>query len=176
MPLASSDAVVNAINARPYLAAPRAYEDHYLPIIENATPSHDWPSLLPPLKKAFSTYPTLVSWRSQGASTRLPSTSQNGNLLEAINITLNVLQYHYMDRDLSRTGNSIVVISPGSAVFEVDKDLAGITRQRMMDCGVGSDVVALSLPPLHVTPFFVYRRRAGEGWDEREKGEEGRAR
>lgn len=41
---------------------------------------------------------------------------------------------------------------------QVDKGLAGITRQRMMDCGVGSDVISLSLPPLHVTPFFVYNK------------------
>ena len=76
-----------------------------------------------------------------------------------------------MDRDLTRTGNSIVVVSPGSGVFEVDKSLANITRQRMMDCGVGSDCICLALPPLHVTPFFVYKKSKEEEetdkiWDE----------
>lgn len=107
----------------------RTYEDHYFPVLENAT-SSDWPSLLPSLKRSFAEYPRRVDWRCGRGSTRLPSSAQQGNLLEAINITLNVLQYHYMDRDLSRTGNSIVVVSPGDGVFEVDKDLAGITRQR----------------------------------------------
>ena len=66
------------------------------------------------------------------------------------------MQYHYLDRDLHRSGNSIVVISPGCGVFEVDKDLAGITYQRMMDNGIGSDMLSLGLPPLHIAPFFLY--------------------
>jgi hypothetical protein len=40
-----------------------------------------------------------------------------------------------MDRDLERTGNSIVMISPGVGFFEVDPKLARITQQRMMDNG-----------------------------------------
>jgi len=132
------------------------YEDHYLPVVENETPTN-WKDLVPVIKRAFVDYPKRVGWAVDENNSRLPSLAAGGNLLEAINITLNVLRYHYMDRDLTRTGNSIVVVSPGDGVFEVDKELAGITRQRMMDCGVGSDVVSLSLPPLHMTPFFVYR-------------------
>jgi hypothetical protein len=81
--------------------------------------------------------------------------------LEAINVTLNVMQFHYLDRDLHRTGNSIVVISPGCGVFEVDKGLAGITYQRMMDHGIGSDMLSLGLPPLHIAPFFLYNVSTG---------------
>ena len=77
-------------------------------------------------------------------------------MLEAINVTLNVMQYHFMDRDLNRTGNSIVVVSPSNGVFNVDKELAGITYQRMMDNGIGSDMLSLGLPPLHIAPFFLY--------------------
>jgi hypothetical protein len=62
-----------------------------------------------------------------------------------------------MDRDLRRTGNSIVVITAGSGVFEVDKNLAAITKQRMMDNGIGSDMLSLGLPPLHIAPFFLYK-------------------
>jgi len=80
--------------------------------------------------------------------------------LEAINVALNVLQLHYMDRDLHRTGNSVVVVSAGNGVFEVDKKVAGITKQRMMDNGIGSDMLSLGLPPLHVAPFFLYKVRS----------------
>lgn len=45
---------------------------------------------------------------------RIPSTASQGNILESINITLNLLHLHYVDRDLHRTGNSIVVITPGN--------------------------------------------------------------
>lgn len=76
--------------------------------------------------------------------------------MEAINVTLNLMQYHFLDRDLQRTGQSIVVISPGCGVFEVNKGLAEITYQRMMDNGIGSDMLSLGLPPLHIAPFFLY--------------------
>jgi hypothetical protein len=49
-------------------------------------------------------------------------------------------------------GNSIVVITPGNGVFEIEKNLAGITKQRMMDNGIGSDVLSLG-------PFFFSRRK-----------------
>jgi len=86
-----------------------------------------------------------------------PSTALQGNFLEALNVTLNVLEKHYLDRDLSHTGNSIVTISPGSGVFQVDPNLMAITKQRMMDNGIGMDMVSLSQPPLHTVPLFIHK-------------------
>ncbi len=94
------------------------------------------------IKKAFLEYPRDVGWSiSSKSESRIPSTAAQGNLLEAINVTLNVLSLHYIDRDLHRTGNSIVVVSAGNGVFEVEKKIAGITKQRMMDNGIGSDML-----------------------------------
>lgn len=92
-------------------------------------------------------YPVEVGWKIslENSYSRVPSTAAQGNILEAINIALNVMQLHYIDRDLSRTGNSVVVVSAGSGVFEVDKDLAGITKQRMMDNGIGKSMSNTSL-------------------------------
>ena len=127
-------------------------QDHYKPIIENEA-CVDWDSLIVRIKEEFIKYPIEVGWN---LNDRRPSCANQGNVLEAVNVTLNVMQFHFMDRDLHRTGNSIVVISPGNGVFEVDKGLAGITYQRMMDNGIGSDMLSLGLPPLHITPFFLY--------------------
>ena len=131
-------------------------KDHYKTVIENETHA-DWESLVVKLKEEFLKYPVEVGWNlSTGDLGRRPSNASQGNVLEAINITSNLLQFHYLDRDLHRTGNSIVVISPGCGVFEVDKGLASITYQRMMDNGIGSDMLSLGLPPLHIAPFFLY--------------------
>ncbi|GKZ00753.1 hypothetical protein MPSEU_001027100 [Mayamaea pseudoterrestris] len=135
----------------------RAYEDHFRLVIDNATSSTDLDSLIIKIKEAFVMYPAEVGWNSlTGKASRRPSLASQGNVLEATNVTLNLLQFHYFDRDLNRTGNSLVIISAGNGVFEVDKDLAGITYQRMMDNGIGSDMLSLSLPPLHIAPFFLY--------------------
>ena len=130
----------------------RRFEDHYKPVIENET-CIDWDSLIVRIKEEFTKYPLEVGWN---LSDRKPSCASQGNLLEAINVVLNLMQYHYLDRDLHRTGQSIVIVSPGCGVFEVDKGLAGITYQRMMDNGIGSDMLSLGLPPLHIAPFFLY--------------------
>ena len=58
-------------------------------------------------------------------------------------------------RDLTRTGNSIVMISPGTGIFQVDPVQAQITKQRMMDSGIGLDFISLSQPPVHSVPLFL---------------------
>lgn len=88
-------------------------------------------------------------------SCAVPSDSMHGNFLEAINISLNILSKHYMDRDLNRTGNSIVFISAGTGIFKVKPRLSLITKQRMLDNAFGIDCVSLARPPVHTVPLFV---------------------
>jgi hypothetical protein len=142
----------------------REFEDHYKPIIESET-CVDWETLIVKIKEEFIKYPLEVGWN---LTDRRPSSASQGNLLEAINVTLNLMQYHYLDRDLHRTGQSIVIVSPGCGVFEVDKGLASITYQRMMDNGIGSDMLSLGLPPLHIAPFFLYNVSIENAWKRRD--------
>lgn len=136
----------------------RLYEDHYKAVVENETTT-DWDSLIVRIKREFVKYPFEVGWNLlSNEKGRRPSRAAEGNLLEAVNVTLNLMQFHYMDRDLHRVGNSLVIISAGCGVFEVDRGLAGITYQRMMDNGIGSDMLSLGLPPLHTAPFFSYNK------------------
>jgi len=79
-----------------------------------------------------------------------------GNILEAINLALNPFDEHYIDRDLSRTGLSMTVITPGTGHFAVDKQLLRLTTERMVDHGIGLDLVCLTKMPLHSVPLFSY--------------------
>tara|TARA_A100001015_G_scaffold239564_1_gene272897 strand:+ start:204 stop:6080 length:5877 start_codon:yes stop_codon:yes gene_type:complete len=88
-------------------------------------------------------------------SLTIPSDASSGNFLEAINTTLNLLDKHYLDRDLHVSGNSIVMLSAGTGLFAVSPRLSQITKQRMMDLGIGMDFVSLAEPPLHTTPLFL---------------------
>jgi hypothetical protein len=50
-------------------------------------------------------------------------------------MSLNVFEKHYLDRSFDRTGQISVVITPGVGVFEVDRELTNITKQRIIDNG-----------------------------------------
>ncbi|SPO24788.1 probable Vacuolar membrane-associated protein IML1 [Ustilago trichophora] len=85
------------------------------------------------------------------------SYSYEGNLLEAINLALNPFDEHYIDRDLNRTGLSMVFVTAGTGHFDVDKKLLRITTERMIENGTGLDLVCLTKMPLHSVPLFHFK-------------------
>ncbi len=93
-----------------------------------------------------------------------PSAATHGNVLEAINLASSQFSSDYIDRDLVRTGVSIVVLTPSAGLFEVDYNLLVATTDNLIDNGVGIDLVCLSKMPLHSVPLFKYRPpRSGLG-------------
>ncbi|BEJ00902.1 hypothetical protein CcaverHIS631_0507590 [Cutaneotrichosporon cavernicola] len=77
-------------------------------------------------------------------------------ILEAINLALNPYDEHYIDRDLSRTGLSLMILTPGTGHFSVDKNLLRLTTERMIDHGIALDLVCMTKMPLHSVPLFSY--------------------
>ncbi|KAK6533371.1 vacuolar membrane-associated protein iml1 [Orbilia ellipsospora] len=147
--------------------------------------SEDWTVILHQLKREFSVFlrdilvqPTKVSPNtpieqpiSPGGSNNSPegpfeesyairgepSTSIQGNILEAINLACNQFSKDHVDRDLTRTGISIIIITPGTGHFEVDYDMLQMTTENLVANGIGIDLVCLARPPLHSTPLFRYK-------------------
>jgi DEP domain-containing protein 5 len=112
----------------------RFYEDFYRVAIQNER-NDDWASILVQLRKLFTTYQTTVLRYHERPGIQIPlatnSTAAQGNFLEVLNISLNVFEKHYLDRTFDRTGQLSVVITPGVGVFEVDRELTNITKQRV---------------------------------------------
>uniref|UniRef100_A0A673NJK8 DEP domain-containing protein 5-like n=1 Tax=Sinocyclocheilus rhinocerous TaxID=307959 RepID=A0A673NJK8_9TELE len=139
------------------------YEDFYRVVAQNER-RDEWMSLLITIKKLFIQYPVLV--RLKGADEFLcgnNSTAAQGNYLEAINLSFNVFDKHYINRNFDRTGQMSVVITPGVGVFEVDRLLMILTKQRMIDNGIGVDLVCMGEQPLHAVPLFKLHNRTVHG-------------
>uniref|UniRef100_A0A8C9FFW4 GATOR1 complex protein DEPDC5 n=1 Tax=Pavo cristatus TaxID=9049 RepID=A0A8C9FFW4_PAVCR len=141
----------------------RFYEDFYKVVVQNER-REEWTSLLVTIKKLFIQYPVLVRLeQAEGFPPGFNSTSAQGNYLEAINLSFNVFDKHYINRNFDRTGQMSVVITPGVGVFEVDRLLMILTKQRMIDNGIGVDLVCMGEQPLHAVPLFKLHNRCGPG-------------
>lgn len=112
----------------------RYYEDFYRVAIQNER-NDDWSTILVQLRRLFTSYQNTVLRYHDRAGSNVPtatnSTAAQGNFLEVLNISLNVFEKHYLDRSFDRTGQLSVVVTPGVGVFEVDRELTNITKQRV---------------------------------------------
>ncbi|VDN12463.1 unnamed protein product [Dibothriocephalus latus] len=92
----------------------------------------------------------------QDVTIRLPP-AREGNVLEALNLTLTLYEEYNIDRNFDRTGKVCVIVTPGSGVFDASRDLISLSKQRSLDLGVTVDLVCLGTQPLHAVPLLVCR-------------------
>lgn len=140
----------------------RYYEDFYRVAVQNEK-YDDWSNILVLLRKIFQDYLQTVLKYHYRPNLAIPaatnSTAAQGNFLEVLNMSLNVFEKHYLDRSFDRTGQLSVVVTPGVGVFEVDRELTNITKQRIIDGGVGSDLVCVGEQPLHAVPLLKFHNK-----------------
>ncbi|KAJ2710023.1 vacuolar membrane-associated protein iml1, partial [Coemansia spiralis] len=137
----------------------RYYRDFYK-VISDMEARPDWTVFLPELLAEFNAYRRDIQELTTASGNRLRgdlSKANQGNILEAINLGLNSFASNYVDRDLSRTGLSTVVVTPSFGVFDVPKRLLRMTTERMLHFGVRVDLVCLAPRPLFRPPVFRFK-------------------
>ncbi|KAI1081663.1 vacuolar membrane-associated protein IML1 [Whalleya microplaca] len=154
----------------------RPYKDFYRVVVSEMS-SGEWTKILHQLKREYNVFRRDISLHHRDAmgntmeipedsSAKGSSTSKikaesslamYGNFLEAINLASSIYAHDYIDRDLLRTGISIVVISPGSGVFEVEYESLRRTTEALVGNGIGIDLICIPNIPLHSVPLFRYR-------------------
>ncbi|KAF5323868.1 hypothetical protein D9611_008253 [Ephemerocybe angulata] len=147
------------------------YKDFYK-VITDLEVNHEWKPTLVALKNSFWDFQRdiLLTHHYHRASldnkvgipvhVRLVgqlSCAQDGPILEALNLGLNPTETHYIDRSLSLTGSTSILITPGTGYFRVSKQLLRLTTTRMLDQGVVLNLVLLTKQPLHQSPIFSFQ-------------------
>ncbi|KAJ5138997.1 Winged helix-turn-helix transcription repressor DNA-binding [Penicillium bovifimosum] len=147
--------------------------DFYRVVVNDMASGH-WTTILDELKREFRTFLRDVSISKMddldlapGSATSSkpnmatisghPSSALRGNILEAIHLASAHLAYDHIDRDMVHTNTSIIVITPGSGVFEVSYESLASTTEALANRGIAIDLVCLSPMPLHSVPLFKYR-------------------
>ncbi|KAL8735484.1 MAG: hypothetical protein Q9181_002791 [Wetmoreana brouardii] len=154
-----------------------SHQDFYRVVVSDM-PNGEWSDILVQLKREFRVFLRDVSVCEPSAKANVasneglaaafsenpasiitgsPCSALQGNILEAVNLASSQFSCDYIDRDLVRTGISVIVITPGTGLFEVDYKLLATTTDNLIENGVGIDLVCLSRIPLHSVPLFKYR-------------------
>ncbi|CEL59555.1 Vacuolar membrane-associated protein IML1 OS=Cryptococcus neoformans var, neoformans serotype D (strain B-3501A) GN=IML1 PE=3 SV=1 [Rhizoctonia solani AG-1 IB] len=142
------------------------YKDFFKVVVDLEVVSN-WTIVLRDLKEAFWTFQRDILLTHHfhrkteaGGEVKLVGTisfAHDGPLLEALNLALNPTEAHYIDRSLSLTGSSVILITPGTGYFRVQKQLLRLTTLRMLDQGFGLDLVCLAKRPLHTSPILSFQ-------------------
>jgi SEA/GATOR complex protein SEA1/DEPDC5 len=149
------------------------HRDFYRVVVNDWT-SHDWIRILNQLKKEFRVFLRDITIQHSSEEPPFngqspiegipeyriigrPSIASKGNILEAINLASTQFSQDFIDRDLLRTGISIVVVTAGTGIYEVNYSLLKLATDTLISSGIGIDLVCLAPMPLHSVPLFKYR-------------------
>ncbi|KAJ8522922.1 hypothetical protein ONZ45_g618 [Pleurotus djamor] len=160
-----------------YAAGPLRQDDHgnwykdFYKVITDLEVVYDWKPTLVSLKNSFwdfqrdillthhyhrASVDPLAGQTDQVRLVGRLSFAHDGPILEALNLALNPTETHYIDRSLSLTGATTILITPGTGYYRVSKQLLRLTTTRMLDQGFALDLISLAKPPLHQSPVFSF--------------------
>lgn len=130
----------------------------YFRVVVDQVHINRWSDIMASLRYEFSKFAKDVMQKESGEIEGQILPAVKGNLLEAISLATTMTTSKFLDRDLRQTNSQVIVITPGSGIFDVDYDLLYQTSTKLLSIEISIDIVCLSRRPLHVTPLFRFKR------------------
>lgn len=143
---------------------PSQCQDFYRVVVDQVS-VFNWDNIMANLRLEFANFKRDILLQINGSKAEIkgePCPSVKGNLLEAINLSMSLVCDRFRNTDLRHSINHLVVVSPGSGLFDVDYEMMLETSKKMFSLDCALDIVCLSQPPLHIVPLFRYRNDHGE--------------
>ena len=139
----------------------------YYRVVVDQVSAYNWDKIMANLRLEFASFKrdVLLQKETPGRTGEIrgePCPAVKGNLLEAINLSLSLVCDRFRNTDLRHSINHLVVVSPGTGLFDVDYDLMVETAKKMFSLDCALDLVCLGQPPLHTVPLFRYRNALGD--------------
>ncbi|QRG38493.1 hypothetical protein FDK38_002903 [Candidozyma auris] len=138
---------------------PTKTQDYYRVVVDQVS-VFSWDKIMASLRLEFANFKRDVLMHLVDGQYRIsgePCPSVKGNFLEAVNLTISLVCDRFRNTDLRHTVNHIIVITPGTGLYDVDYDLMLKTSKKMFSLDCALDIVSLSQPPLHTVPLLRYR-------------------
>lgn len=141
---------------------PNNRRDYFRVVVDQVNVFH-WDKIMANLRLEFANFKRDILLHTQDddgnryimEGEMLPAVK--GNVLEAINLGLTLVNDRFRGTDLKHSLSHFVVITPGTGLFDVDYSLVQETSKKMLRLDCALDFVCLSQPPLHIVPLFRYK-------------------
>lgn len=147
---------------------PNNRRDYFRVVVDQVSIFH-WDRIMANLRLEFANFKRDIMLNCQPenngkftmAGQSLPSVK--GNVLEAINVGIHLVNDRFKNTDLKHSLNHFILVTPGTGLFDVDYSLMHETSKKMLSIDCALDIVCLSQPPLHIVPLFRYRDPSKDG-------------
>ncbi|SCU91834.1 LAFA_0F06150g1_1 [Lachancea sp. 'fantastica'] len=139
---------------------PNDVKDYYRIVVDQVNIVH-WTEIMKTLRREFFKIARDLKTfkRADGVSMLRGrfSPAPKSNILETICMATTFLTNPFRQPDLRKTGAHVIIISPGSCIYDVDFGLLKATSKKIQSIELSLDVICLGRPPLHVVPLLRYR-------------------
>ena len=141
------------------IGSSKTYRDFYR-VVASEVPSSATLAYRPQLNKEFRCFlrdveTSVTDPDGHPTVSGEPTIASKGNVLEALSLMIASCSAGDADQDLKHTGTSVVLITPGTGIFDVPNEGSlRVLTQALAHLAVSVELVVLNRVPLHSAPLF----------------------